>query len=255
MATLGGKIAWITGAGSGIGLAGAMALAKAGAQVVLSGRRSQPLDQAVAEIKATGGSAEAAPLDVADSVAVGRVAEDILARHGRVDILVNSAGLNLPQRRWADMGTEGWDQVIAINLNGTRYCIAAVLPAMRTQQEGLVINVSSWAGRFVSGLTGAAYTASKHGVVALTMSLNMEECQNGIRATALCPGEVATPILRNRPKPPPPEDIARMLQAEDMGRTILFLAETPPHVCFNEILVAPTWNRIFLGIAETGRQP
>lgn len=255
MAGLNGKVAWITGAGSGIGLAGARALAQAGAHVVLSGRRAEPLDAAVAEIKAAGGGAEAAALDVADSAAVERVAKDILGRHGRVDILVNSAGLNLPQRRWADMGTAGWDQVIDINLNGTRYCITAVLPAMRAQKDGLVINVSSWAGRFVSGLTGAAYTAAKHGVVALTMSLNMEECGNGIRATALCPGEVATPILKNRPKPPSPEDTARMLQAEDMGRTILFLAETPPHVCFNEILVAPTWNRIFLGIAEAGSQP
>ncbi len=255
MAGLNGKIAWITGAGSGIGLAGAQALAKAGAHVVLSGRRAEPLDAVTAEIKAASGSAEAAALDVADSAAVERVAKDIIGRHGRVDILVNSAGLNLPQRRWADMGTAGWDQVIDINLNGTRYCIAAVLPSMRAQKDGLVINVSSWAGRFVSGLTGAAYTAAKHGVVALTMSLNMEECGNGIRATALCPGEVATPILKNRPKPPSPEDTARMLQAEDMGRTILFLAETPPHVCFNEILVAPTWNRIFLGIAEAGPQP
>jgi len=251
MATLAGKVAWVTGAGTGIGLAGAEALAEAGATVVLSGRRQEPLDAAVAKI---GGTAEAAPLDVAERDAVERVAQGILERHGRVDILVNSAGFNVPNRFWANVTTADWDRVIGANLNGTVYCIHAVLPAMRAQKDGLVINISSWAGQFHTYLTGPAYNASKHGVVALTMSLNMEECANGIRACAICPGEVATPILKNRPVPPSAEDMARMLQPEDLGRTIRFVAELPAHACVNELIISPTWNRIFLGATDIGRR-
>ncbi|MGO8916985.1 MAG: SDR family oxidoreductase [Stellaceae bacterium] len=248
-----GKVAWITGAGTGIGRAGASELAQAGASVVLSGRRSGQLDEAVAEIAAAGGKAEAAPLDVADKDAVARVAAGILERHGRVDILVNSAGINLPTRFWKTLTPESFAQIVGINLNGALYCIHAVLPAMRAHKDGLVINVSSWAGRFETYMTGPAYNASKHAMAALTHSLNDEECVNGVRACVIYPGEVATPILRNRPKPPSPEEIARMLQPEDLGRTIRFVAEMPPRVCVNEILISPTWNRFFVGGADIAR--
>lgn len=249
-----GKVAWITGAGSGIGRAGAQALAAGGATVVLSGRRAEPLDEVAAEIAAAGGKVETAPLDVADKAAVARVAAGILDRHGRVDILVNSAGLNLPQRFWKNLTPESFDQVVGINLNGALYCIHAVLPAMRAQRDGLVVNISSWAGRFESYLTGPAYNASKHAMVAMTMSLNDEECVNGIRACVICPGEVATPILEKRPVPPSREERDRMLQAEDLGQAIRFVAEMPPRVCVNEILISPTWNRFFVGGSDIVRR-
>ena len=137
--------------------------------------------------------------------------------------------------------------MVDINLNGLLYCIRAVLPSMRAQHDGCIINIASWAGRIVSKLTGPAYTANKHAVVALTHSLHMEEFSNGIRACALSPGEVATPIMKLRPMPPSEEDMARMLQAEDLGRTIAFVANMPAHVCVNEILISPTWNRSFAG--------
>jgi NADP-dependent 3-hydroxy acid dehydrogenase YdfG len=248
-----GKVAWVTGAGSGIGRAGALELAKGGAGVVLSGRRAAPLEEAAAEIRATGGAVETAPLDVADKDAVARVAADIVARHGRLDILVNSAGINLPTRFWKTLTPESFQQIVAVNLNGALYCIHAVLPTMRARKDGLVINVASWAGRFETYMTGPAYNASKHGMAALTMSLNDEECVNGIRACVIYPGEVATPILKNRPKPPSPEEIARMLQPEDLGRTIRFVAEMPPRVCVNEVLISPTWNRFFVGGADIAR--
>jgi NADP-dependent 3-hydroxy acid dehydrogenase YdfG len=253
-ALLQGKIAWITGAGSGIGEAGALALAEAGATIVLSGRRAEQLQDVTARITSTGGTAEIAPLDVADKEGVARTGADIIARHGRVDILVNSAGLNLPTRFWRDATPDTFDHVVGVNLNGALYCIAAVLPTMRAQQDGLVINISSWAGRFETYLTGPAYNASKHALVALTHSLNDEECANGIRACVICPGEVATPILRHRPTPPGEETVARMLQAEDLGRTIRFVAEMPPRVCLNEILITPTWNRFYLGGTESARR-
>jgi NADP-dependent 3-hydroxy acid dehydrogenase YdfG len=236
------KIAWVTGGGSGIGLGAAQALAASGWTVIISGRRPELLQEAAATFE--GG--EVLALDVASAADVERVAGEILAKHGRIDLLVNSAGINVVNRSWANVTTEAWDQVIDINLNGVLYCIRAVLPAMRAQKAGTIINVSSWAGRFASKLTGPAYNASKTAVVALTHSLNMEEFSNGIRATAFCPGEVATPLLEKRPVPVSAEDRARMLQSEDCGSAIAYVANSPMHVCFNEILISPTWNRGFL---------
>jgi len=248
-----GKVAWITGAGTGIGLAGAQALAKAGATVIMSGRRAEVLEREAEQIRKGGGKAESQPLDVSDHEQVARVAADILRRHGRVDILVNSAGLNVTDRYWRNQTLEGWDEVIGANLDGSFYTTFAVLPAMRKQRDGLVINVSSWAGVYHAQLTGAAYNASKHAVVAMTETINMEECANGIRACAICPAEVATPILDRRPVPPSAEDRARMLQAEDVGNTIRFVAELPAHACINQIIISPTWNRLYVGGLEKSK--
>jgi NADP-dependent 3-hydroxy acid dehydrogenase YdfG len=240
------RVAWVTGGGSGIGEAGAEALARDGWTVVVSGRRKDALDAVVARIAARGGEAEAMPLDVSIAADASEVAEQILATQGRIDLLVNSAGINVPKRRWADMELEGWDKLVDINLNGVLYCMRAVLPAMRAQRDGGIINVCSWAGRHVSKMPGPAYTTTKHAVLALTHSFNMDECVNGLRACCLSPGEVATPILKLRPVVPSEEEQARMLQPEDLGRTIAFVASLPPRVCVNEILISPTWNRGFI---------
>lgn len=247
MNALTNKTAWVTGAGSGIGLAGAVELARAGAHVILSGRRLKILEAAQTQIQSEGGSASVAPLDVTDAKIVERVAKGILAEYKTVDILLNSAGLNVRERFWKDLTAEGWQTVIDTNLNGAVYCTRAVLPAMRARQEGLIINISSWAGRFDVYLTGPAYNASKHALVAMNASLNMEEGGNGIRACVICPGEVATPIMASRPVPPSAADLQRMLQPEDLGRTIRFVAELPAHVCLNEIVISPTWNRLYSG--------
>jgi len=242
--SLDGKIAWITGAGTGIGEAGAVALAAAGARVVLSGRRKSELERVASMI---GKSAEIQPLDVMDGAAALKVGRDIAARHGRLDILLNSAGLNVPKRHWRDVGIDDWNVVIRANLDGTFHCVLAALPAMRAQKDGVIINVASWAGWRTLSFSGAAYNASKHGVVGMTESLNMEEAPNGIRATALCPAEVATPILDKRPVPPSSAERATMLQPEDLGRAIRFIAELPARACINELVISPTWNRIYLG--------
>src|SRR3954462_14038493 len=113
------------------------------------------------------------------------------------------------------------------------YCVQSVLPGMRARKDGLIINIASWAGRYASILTGPGYNATKRAVIALTESINMEECANGIRATSILPGEVATPILEKRPVPPPPEERAGMRQAEDRGRAILFVASLPARACVN----------------------
>jgi NADP-dependent 3-hydroxy acid dehydrogenase YdfG len=241
-----GKTAWITGGGSGIGLAGGLELARAGARVVISGRSHETLAAAEKQIKAVG-SCEAIALDVGNKQAVAKAAERI----GRVDILVNSAGINDPKRNFFNVSTEAWDRIVGINLSGMFYCVHAVLPGMRSRKDGLIINVSSWAGRYPSTLTGPAYNATKHAVVALTESINMEEGLHGIRATSVLPGEVATPILEKRPVPPTPEVRAKMLQAEDLGKTVAFIASLPARACINEIIVSPTHNRFYFGGLES----
>ena len=228
-----GKVAWITGGGSGIGLAGAIEFAKLGAKVVISGRSQATLDQALERVKA-----QAIACDVGAKESVAKAAAEIHKRHGKVDILVNSAGINLPKRSFRDVTSEGWDQIVAINLSGMFYCVQAVLPGMRARKDGLIINISSWAGRYASTLTGPGYNATKHAVIALTESINLEECANGIRATSVLPGEAATPILEKRPVPPPPEVRAKMLQPEDLGRTLAFIATLPPRACINERFIA-----------------
>lgn len=246
MSTLKGKVAWVTGGGSGIGLAGALELARAGAHVVISGRTAATNASALAKLKEAG-SAEATLLDVGDRDAVVACAAGIEKRHGRVDILVTSAGTNPPRRHLKNMSLEGWDDVVRINLNGLFYCCYAVIPGMRARREGLIVNISSWAGRYASVLTGAAYNATKRAVIAVTESINIEECMNGIRATSILPGEVATPIMEKRPVPPSPEDRARMTQPEDMGRAIRFVAEMHPRTCISEMIIGPTWNRFYIG--------
>ncbi|HTP61528.1 MAG TPA: SDR family oxidoreductase [Burkholderiales bacterium] len=248
---LNGKVAWITGGGSGIGLAGAEELVKAGARVVISGRTEKTNKEAEKKLRALG-DAEAVQLDVSDKKAVLAAAADIEKRHGRIDILVTSAGTNIsgPKRNFRTMSAEGWDDVVQINLNGLFYCCLAVIPGMRARKDGLIINISSWAGRYASSLTGPAYNATKRAVIAVSESINMEECAHGIRATSILPGEVATPIMEKRPVPPSKEERARMAQPEDFGKAILFVATMPARSCVNELVIAPTWNRFYLGGLE-----
>ncbi|MEO8807637.1 MAG: SDR family NAD(P)-dependent oxidoreductase, partial [Burkholderiaceae bacterium] len=247
--SLTGKVAWVTGGGSGIGWAGAVELAKAGARVVISGREAAKLDEAIVAAQRLGvapGAITARPLDVADAEAVNATARAIEAELGRVDILVNSAGINFPKRYWCETDAATFAQVVAVNLNGATYCTLSVAKGMRARREGTVINVASFAGWHFEYITGPAYTASKAGMMALTHSFNIEECVNGLRATALCPGEVATPILKKRPVQPTEAEKARMLQEADLGRTIRFIAEMPAHVCINEMVISPVWNRTYI---------
>jgi len=250
MAVLKGKVAWVTGGGSGIGQAGAVELARSGATVVVSGRRDSALAETEALIERAGGTAEAQAVDITDRDAVARAAAAILARHGRVDILVNCAGVNIPKRFFKDLATTEWNRVVDINLNGALYCTLVVLPSMRERREGLIINIGSWFARYPGYVGGAAYNASKQALAAMTHQLNLEEGLHGIRGCVIHPGETVTPMQRARPKPPSPEDQAKMLKMEDLGRVVRFVAESPAHVCLNEIVITPTWNRLILGGGE-----
>jgi NADP-dependent 3-hydroxy acid dehydrogenase YdfG len=247
------KVVWVTGAGTGIGQAGAVALAKNGTKVVLSGRRREALQETAEIIRQNGGEAKIEILDVSDEKAVQDVADRIYESFGRLDILVNNAGTNVTERHWGTVTPEKWNQVIGIDLNGAFYCASAVIPIMRKQKDGLIINISSWAGRFYSYLTGPAYSAAKHGLIAMNASINIEECIHGIRACAICPGEVWTPILERRPDALSNEEKAKMLKSDDLGETILFVARLPKHVCINELLISPTWNRTY--VYDRNRRP
>jgi len=243
MARLAGKIAWVTGAGSGIGEAAALALAAEGAELVLSGRREAPLEAVAARIVAAGGRAHVQPGDMGDAAAAGAAGRAIAARFGRLHILVNNAGLNITERRWAALTHAGAEELLRGNLASAFHTVIAALPLMRPHGDGVLIHTASMAGRNISLLSGAGYTAAKHGMVAMSHTLNMEEGVNGIRSSVICPGEVATPILDKRPNPVSAAERARMVQPQDVGELVRFIACLPPHVTLNEVWITPTWNR------------
>lgn len=245
MGALDGKIAWITGAGSGIGEAAALALAAAGAAVALTGRRTALLEALGAKIQAGGGTAMVAAGDLTDRTTAGAVVDAIMIRFGRLDVLVNNAGGNIAARRWDQLTPDGVAGVLDGNLSAAFYCALAALKPMRDARDGVLIHTASWAGKFIHPVSGSAYTAAKHGVVAMSHSINMEEYGRGIRSTAVLPAEVATAILDKRPAPPNAEQRATMLQPEDLGDLIVFLATRPASVCINEVTISPTANRMF----------
>jgi NAD(P)-dependent dehydrogenase (short-subunit alcohol dehydrogenase family) len=211
--------------------------------VVLSGRREQPLRETAVLIEKDGGLTLVQPGDLTSAAAAAQVAEEIRNRFGRLDILVNNAGVNISRRSWAELDASGADQVLNGNLSNAFYCVLAALPIMRAQRDGVLIHTASMAGRSIGPLSGAAYSAAKHGVVGMSHSINCEECVNGIRSTVVCPGEVATPILDQRPVPVTAQDRTRMLQPEDVADLIVYVAALPAHVCLNEVWITPTWNR------------
>ena len=252
MPDLSGKVAWVTGAGSGIGEAAALALAREGAAVALTGRRREPLQAVADRIVKAGGQALVVPGDLGEQETASRIAAAIKEKFGRLDILINNAGGNLLERSWAKLTPERIKSMLDANLNSAFYCSAAALEIMRPQKGGLLIHTSSWAGRFAGIVPGPAYVAAKHAVVAMSYTINMEEFQHGIRSTVLCPNEVATPILDLRPKPVSAEERARMIQPEHMADLILYVARQPASICVNEVVISPTWNRGYAHLAGLG---
>ena len=252
MSDLTGKVAWVTGAGSGIGEAAALALAKEGAAVGLTGRRREPLEALAERIRAQGGKALAVVGDVTEPDTPQRLASEIAMEFGRLDILVNNAGANVLERQWAKLNPERIKTVLDGNLTSAFLCAQAALTIMREQKDGLLIHTASWAGRFIGPLSGPAYVAAKHGVVAMSYTINLEEFMHGIRSTVLCPNEVATPILERRPVPVPQADRDRMIQPEQMGDLVAYIAKLPPSVCINEVVISPTWNRGYAAMMGVG---
>ncbi len=231
-----GRVAWITGGSAGIGLAVARTLAEAGYTVVISARDPDLLAGSCVQLQREGARADHVAMDVAMRGQVDQACRTVLDRHGRIDVLVNNAGYNVKARRWADLDPDEFDAVFAANLNGTFYTIHAVLPAMRANGGGVIVNISSIAGKRVSVEGGVAYTAAKQAVFSLTESLNMAEWSNGIRACVVAPGGVGTRAHAAQPQ----EIRDPMLRPEDVARAVRFAVETPPHAAIYEVVISPT---------------
>ena len=254
MTAFAGKVVWMTGAGTGIGKAGALMFAQEGAAVALIGRRRDKLDEVAAEIQAIGGTAAVEALDVADRKKVGEAGARLLKRLGRVDILVNNAGLNVVNRRLDEITAEDWDYILAVNLTGAFNMVQAVMPTMRNQKDGLIINIASTAAKRVSGVAGIAYSASKFGMLGMSLSLTQEAWKFGIRACCLCPDDVNTPIMARRKVKYPPEVLEQFIQPEDLAETMRFVALMPRRTSIPEMLIYPTNVRPYTP-AESGLTP
>jgi NADP-dependent 3-hydroxy acid dehydrogenase YdfG len=250
MQDLKGKIVWVTGAGTGIGRATALAFAQNGARTVLTGRRPDMLAETAALLEDAGHSAMILAADVADADDVVRAHKAIVAAVGEVDILVNNAGTNATRRHWRDLSPGDMARVVDVNLKGPFLCTLAVLPAMRAAGGGTIIHVVSNAATGIYAVAGPTYTASKHGARAMSATLNAEEGIHGIRSVCINPGEVETPILDTRPKPPSAADRALMVQPEDIAAAAVFAARLPPRTCMAEMLITPTDNNFHRATAK-----
>ena len=231
-----GKNVVVTGGATGIGFAIANLFAKSGAKVAIGSRRDSAIAQAIAdsENKLVG-----LALDVADRKSVESFFKWIEKTMGQVDILVNAAGVNIRNRSINTMEPEQWDQVMAINATGAYNCIYSVLPQMRTRQTGMIINISSVAGKRAIALGGVAYAASKFAMTALGTCVANEVGAEGIRVTNVYPGEVDTPILEQRPTPLSEEHRQKILRPDDIAQVVVGIASLPDRVHVPEVVIKP----------------
>jgi NAD(P)-dependent dehydrogenase (short-subunit alcohol dehydrogenase family) len=251
MGVFDGERVWVTNAGTGIGKAAALMFAGEGAYVALIGRRRPMLDQVAGEISNRGGSATVVPLDVAQRPAVQAATRRLLDAHGGVDILVNNAGTNVVNRRLDEITPEDWDAVLAANLTGAFNMVMAVLPPIRAQNSGLIINVASTAAKRVSGAAGIAYSASKFGMLGMSLSLTQEAWKFGIRACCLCPDDVNTPIMQRRKVKYSQDVLDQFIQPEDLAATMRLVALLPARTSVPEMIITPTNIRAYTP-AESG---
>jgi NAD(P)-dependent dehydrogenase (short-subunit alcohol dehydrogenase family) len=232
------KVAVITGAASGVGRACASRLAAAGWNVVLTGRNEESLKAAAALVKpAEHGLTFVCTVGNLDQTK--KLADFVLGKFGRIDLLVNAAGTNVPRRSLEVLSLEDYHLMLDSNLNGAYYLIQAFLPQMRKQKSGTIVNIISDAGKQASPKSGPGYVVSKFGMVGLTQSINAEERGNGIRACAILPGDIDTPLLDKRPAPPTAEARQKMLQPEDVADCVLLCAALPDRAIIEELLIRP----------------
>lgn len=238
-----GQVAIVTGGGSGIGRSTALHLAREGVHVVLLGRRREPLEAVAAEVEKTGGRARAMPVDLADRQALREVAQRAAREVGPAGILVNNAGASSHVRniRWID--DADWDATIEVNLNAVYVLVQAVLPAMLQAGGGTIVTVSSLAAVRPGLLGGAPYGAAKAGVQNLMRHLYTTFRNEGIRATTILPGEVNTPIMDTRVRPPSSDERANMVDPDDVARAILLCCSLPARATVEELVISPTHAR------------
>jgi len=236
-----GKTVLVTGGGSGIGLGIGLALAEEGCRVALSGRTESKLREGAA-LHSGQPAILTQVCDVADRADVERMFDWVDEQLGGLDILVNSAGINIPNRRIDQITPADWDRLIAINATGAFNCIFRALPEMRKRGGGLIVNISSIAGKRALELGGAGYCAAKFAMTAMGTTIGLEERKNGIHVTNVYPGEVNTPILADRPTPVPPEKLAQMLTPEDIASVVVAIAKLPARALVPELVITPLYQ-------------
>lgn len=231
----------VTGGGSGIGLGIALALAEEGCRVAICGRTEEKLASAAARFTGSPAIIYRA-CDVADRDAVGGLVAWAEEQLGPIDILVTSAGVNVINRSMERLDPADWDTIVAVNATGTYNCFQAVLPSMRQRKSGLIVNISSIAGKRALAIAGPAYCASKFAATALGTAVGQEVKPDGVRVTNIYPGEANTPILDQRPEPVPEEKKARMVHPEDIAAMVVTIAKLPDRVHVPELSITPLYQ-------------
>jgi serine 3-dehydrogenase (NADP+) len=232
------QVVLILGASSGIGRATAALFARAGARVVAAARREDRLQSLKEEMAAEQLEVITRRADVSVPEEMVQLAQETLHTFGRIDALVYASGTNTPDRSMERLSPAIWNNLIDVNLNGAYYATRAVLPAMRNAGSGLLIYISSMGG-VMPDLSGSAYQASKRGILGLAHAVRMEEKQNGIRTSVICPGLTDTELVEQRPTKVAPEVLAKALQPADVAETILYVAKLNPRAVIPELHMLP----------------
>jgi len=238
--TLKDQVVLVVGASSGIGRETAVLFAREGARVMASARRQTRLQELQDALGKENLAIEIHAADASKQAEMEELAQHTVERFGKIDIMVYSSGTNTPDRALTRLNADIWDALVGVNLNGAYYITRAVLPAMRDRKSGQLIYVSSISGH-TPDVSGAAYQASKRGLIGLAHAIRVEEKDNGIRTCAVCPGLVDTEILRFRPVQPPADTLAKALQAEDVAEAVLSVAKMPPRAAVTELTIVPTY--------------
>jgi len=239
MGALDGRVALVTGAGTGIGRAVAVDLVNAGAEVIVCGRRMEPLEETVSIM----GSGSALSADLTEPDAIEGLANTVVARHGGVDILVNNAGFSSKIRSARYIGAEEWRGVMDVNTMGPAMLTRALLPSMVERENGDVVMISSMAGLRPSIMAGVVYSAAKAAARAYMDVLYQEVRAEGVRCTTIFPGEVDTPILDNRALPPDASKRALMMMPEDISAAVLMSVCLPRRATVTELAIGATHPR------------
>jgi serine 3-dehydrogenase len=233
------QVVLVIGASSGIGRATAVLFAREGARVMAAARREERLRELQQEMAAEGATVEIAVADVSKVEDMEALVKQTEERLGPIDIMVYNSGTNIKDRALTKLTPASWDRMVSVNMNGAFYATQAALPSMRRRGAGHLIYVASISG-LVPDVSGAAYQASKRGIVGMAHAIRVEEKENGIRTCAICPGLVNTEILANRPVQPSAETLAQALLPVDVAEAILAVAKLPAHVTVPEMQVMPT---------------
>jgi NADP-dependent 3-hydroxy acid dehydrogenase YdfG len=233
------QVALVVGASSGIGRETAVLLARDGVRVMAAARREDRLRELREAVQSEGLSLEYHVADAADPAAMDTLARVTREQLGEIDILVYSTGTNVPNRALTRLTRETWDRMISVNLNGAYYITSAVLPAMRQRGRGHLIYISSISGQ-VPDVSGAAYQATKRGLIGLAHAIRVEEKEHGIRTCAILPGLVDTELLDLRPFKTPAETLAKAMRPEDVAEAVLAVARLPERVVVPEMQILPT---------------